>query len=171
MLTTFLDLNRCCLAGAMVHRPLSAVCRCDVMLWESGGVVVLRKVNWILAVACGAVLARWFAAAAAAAAAPGRLRPAVTEQLPLALCAPRVGGIKAVLAAVTGCSWIVPLVVAPVAAAQQPGRKLQRAALADAVVRDGAAVVQLLARVGQVLVAKLLAVLLLHLAFDSADGV
>ncbi len=167
MLTTFLDLNRCCLAGAMVHCHLSAVCRCDVMLWESGGVVVLRKVNWILAVACGAVLARWFAAAAA----PGGVRPAVTEQLPLALCAPRVVGIKAVSAAVTGCSWIVPLVVAPVATAQQPGRKLERAALADAVVRDGAAVVQPLARVGQVLVAKLLAVLLLHLAFDSADGV
>ena len=85
--------------------------------------------------------------------------------------APRVAGISAVLAAVTGSSWIATLVVTVVAAAQQPGRKLQRAALADAVVRDGAAVVQLLARVGQVLVAKLLAVLVLHLAFDSADGV
>ena len=61
--------------------------------------------------------------------------------------------------------------MAVVAASQQPRRELQRAALADAVVRDGAAVVQLLARVGQVLVAKLLAVLLLHLAFDNADGV
>ena len=85
--------------------------------------------------------------------------------------APRVAGISAVLAAVTGSSWIATLVVTVVAAAQQPGRKLERAALADAVVRDGAAVVQLLARVGQVLVAKHLAVLLLHLAFDSADGV
>ena len=63
------------------------------------------------------------------------------------------------------------MVVAPVAAARQPGRKLQRAALADAVVRDGAAVVQLLARVGQILVAKLFAVLVMHLAFDSANGV
>ena len=85
--------------------------------------------------------------------------------------APRVARISAVLAAVTGSSWIATLVVTVVAAAQQPGRKLQRAALADAVVRDGAAVVQLLARVGQVLVAKLLAVRLLHLAFDSVHGV
>ena len=64
-----------------------------------------------------------------------------------------------------------PAVVTVVAAAQQPGRKLQRAALANAVVRDGAAVVQLLARVGQVLVANHLAVRLLHLAFDSVHGV
>ncbi len=85
--------------------------------------------------------------------------------------APRVVGITAVLVAVTGSSWIVPLLVTVVAAAQQPGRKLQRAALADAVVRDGAAVVQLLARVGQVLVANHLAVLVLHLAFDTADSV
>ena len=85
--------------------------------------------------------------------------------------APRVAGISAVLAAVTGCSRIVPLLVAIVAAAQQPGRKLQRAARANAVVRDGAAVVQLLARVGQVLVANRLPVLVLHLAFDNADGV
>ena len=84
--------------------------------------------------------------------------------------APRVAGISAVLAAVTGSSWIATLVMTVVAAAQQPGRKLQRAALADAVVRDGAAVVQLLARVGQVLAANHLAVRLLHLAFDNAHG-
>ena len=94
-----------------------------------------------------------------------------TVGLLLILGAPRVAGITTVLAAVTGCSWIVPLLVTVVAAAQQPGRKLQRAALADAVVRDGAAVVQLLARVGQVLVANCLAVLVLHLAFDTADSV
>jgi hypothetical protein len=85
--------------------------------------------------------------------------------------APQVAGISAVLAAVTGCSWIVTLRVAPVAATQQPGRKLQCAALTDAVVCDGTAVVQLLARVGQVLVANHFTVLVLHLAFDSANGV
>jgi hypothetical protein len=85
--------------------------------------------------------------------------------------APRVARITTVLAAVTGSSWIATLVVTVVAAAQQPGRKLQRAALANAVVRDGAAVVQLLARVRQVLVASCLAVLVLHLAFDTADSV
>ena len=88
-----------------------------------------------------------------------------------ASCAPSVAGGPAVLAAVTWSSGMEPAVMTVVAAAQQPRRKLQRAALADAVVRDGAAVVQLLARVGQVLVAKLLAVLLLHLAFDSVHGV
>ena len=85
--------------------------------------------------------------------------------------APCVARVLAVESGVRRCPRIVPLLVTVVAAAQQPGRKLQRAALADAVVRDGAAVVQLLARVGQVLVANCLAVLVLHLAFDTADGV
>ena len=42
-----LDLNRCCLAGAMVHRPLFPVDRDGRC-----GVVVLRAVSWAMAVAC-----------------------------------------------------------------------------------------------------------------------
>ena len=99
------------------------------------------------------------------------LRAGAADTGSKASCAPSVAGRRAVLAAVTWSSGIEPAVVAVVAAAQQPGRKLQRAALADAVVHDGAAVVQLLARVGQVLVANCLAVLVLHLAFDTADSV
>ena len=86
-------------------------------------------------------------------------------------CAPGVAGGGAILAAVTGCSRMEAAVMAVVAAAHQPGRKLQRAALANAVVSDGAAVMQLLARVGQVLVAEDFAVRLLDLDFDSVDGV
>ena len=99
------------------------------------------------------------------------LRAGAADTGSKASCAPSVAGGRAVLAAVTWSSGMEPAVVTVVAAAQQPGRKLQRAALANAVVRDGAAVVQLLARVGQVLVANHLAVRLLHLAFDSVHGV
>jgi hypothetical protein len=61
--------------------------------------------------------------------------------------------------------------MAVVAASQQPRRQLQRASLTDAVVREGAAVLQLLARVREVLIVKDLAALAAELVFDGADDV